>query len=133
MTFKNLNFGICRLDPGQFSAPYHFHRYSEELFFIISGSATLRTPGSTEVVTAGELIFFETDETGAHQLYNHTEEECVYLDVRTYMGHDICEYPDSNKILIAPSMTVFSKRDETGYFDGEEGIADRWAELTAGE
>lgn len=40
----NLNFDLRQLNPGQYSAPYHFHRYAEELFMIVSGSATLRTP-----------------------------------------------------------------------------------------
>lgn len=38
---ENLNFDLRQLDPDQFSAPYHFHRYAEELFMILSGSATL--------------------------------------------------------------------------------------------
>jgi len=37
---KNLNFDLRQLDPGQFSAPYHFHRFAEELFMIIVGSVT---------------------------------------------------------------------------------------------
>lgn len=40
---ENLNFDIRKLNPGEFSSPYHFHRYAEELFMIISGSATLRS------------------------------------------------------------------------------------------
>ena len=38
-----LNFDVRQLNPGQYCAAYHFHRYAEELFMIISGSATLRT------------------------------------------------------------------------------------------
>ena len=34
-----LNFDLRRLDSGQYNAPYHFHRYAEELFLILSGSA----------------------------------------------------------------------------------------------
>ena len=83
---ENLNFDLRQLNPGQFSAPYHFHRYAEELFMIISGSATLRTPDGLEVVKSGDLIFFEKGETGAHQLYNHTTKVCIYLDIRTYIA-----------------------------------------------
>jgi len=63
---QNLNFDLRLLSPGQFSAPYHFHRYAEELFMILSGSLTLRTPKGLEIATAGDLIFFEMGETGAH-------------------------------------------------------------------
>ncbi len=41
---ENLNFDLRQLAPGKYSAPYHFHRHAEELFMMISGSTTLRTP-----------------------------------------------------------------------------------------
>jgi uncharacterized cupin superfamily protein len=126
---ENLNFDFRKLNPGQFSTPYHFHRYAEELFLIVSGSATLRTPKGLEVVNSGDLLFFEKGETGAHQLYNHTNEPCVYLDIRTYLGYDIAEYPDSNKILLAPSFEIFDKDAQVGYFRGEENIKDRWSRI----
>ncbi len=40
---RYLNFDLRLLNPGQFSAPYHSHRFAEELFMIISGSLTLIT------------------------------------------------------------------------------------------
>jgi uncharacterized cupin superfamily protein len=126
---ENLNFDFRQLNPDQYSAPYHFHRYAEELFLIISGSATMRTPNGLEIVYSGDLIFFEKGETGAHQLYNHTTEPCVYLDIRTYIGYDVAEYPDSDKILIAPSFEIFRKDSKTGYFEGETNIKDKWKRI----
>ncbi len=126
---QNLNFDLRQLNPGQYSAPYHFHRYAEELFMIISGSVTLRTPTGLEVVDSGDLMFFEMGETGAHQLYNHTTEVCVYLDVRTYIGYDVCGYPDSNKILLAPSFEIFDRDSQLNYFEGEENIQDKWKQI----
>jgi len=126
---QNLNFDIRQLSPGQYSAPYHFHRYAEELFMIISGTATLRTSDGLEVVNAGDLIFFEIGETGAHQLFNHSEEPCTYLDIRTYIGYDVAEYPDSNKIFMAPSYEIFNKDTKVNYFEGEEDIQAKWEEL----
>ncbi|PRY90340.1 Cupin domain-containing protein [Marinilabilia salmonicolor] len=126
---ENLNFDLRQLNPDEFSAPYHFHRYAEELFMILSGSATLRTPDGLEIVNVGDLMFFEKGETGAHQLYNHTEESCVYLDIRTYIGYDIAEYPDSDKILIAPSFEIFNKNSQAGYFDGEKSVKDIWKQI----
>ena len=124
-----LNFDLRQLNQGQYCAAYHFHRYTEELFMIISGSATLRTPKGLEVVNGGDLIFFETGETGAHQLYNHTAEPCIYLDVRTFIGHDVCEYPDSGKIFLVPSYEIFDKNAQLKYFDGEENIRDKWKQI----
>ena len=123
---KNLNFDLRLLNPGQFSAPYHFHRFAEELFMIISGSVTLRTPDGFNIVSSGDIIFFEIGESGAHQLYNHTTDPCTYLDIRSYIGYDVCEYPDSNKILLAPSFEIFKKESKTTYFEGEHEILKTW-------
>ncbi|MFV0483541.1 MAG: hypothetical protein ACK5MG_05540, partial [Bacteroidales bacterium] len=96
----------------------------------ISGSATLRTPKGLEEVKGGDLIFFEKGESGAHQLYNHTQEPCTYLDIRTFIGHDIAEYPDSDKIFIVPSYEIFKKDSQVGYFEGEENVKEKWDELS---
>ena len=126
---QNLNFDLRQLNPGQYSAPYHFHRYAEELFMIISGSATLRTPNGLEIVNSGDLIFFDMGETGAHQLYNHTTDNCTFLDIRTYIGFDVCEYPDSNKLFIAPTYEIFDKDSQVSYFHGEENIIEKWKQV----
>jgi uncharacterized cupin superfamily protein len=126
---KNLNFDLRMLNPGQYSAPYHSHRYAEELFMIISGSITLRTPDGLEIVSPGDLIFFEMGDSGAHQFYNHTTEPCTYLDIRTFTGFDICDYPDSGKILIDPSFEIFKKEDRTKYFEGETEVRKKWDDL----
>jgi len=126
---QNLNFDLRLLNPGQFSAPYHFHRNAEELFMVVSGSMTLRTPDGNSIVSSGDLVFFEMGETGAHQFFNHGTEPCIYLDVRTFIGFDVCEYPDSGKLLLAPSFEVFEKDSQVGYFHGEENILEKWEEI----
>jgi len=123
---KNLNFDLRLLNPQEFSSPYHFHRNAEELFMVISGSMTVRTPNCLEVLNTGDLVFFEMGESGAHQVYNHCTEPCTYLDIRTFYGADICEYPDSGKTLVAPSMQVFEKESKVSYFKGEENILEKW-------
>jgi uncharacterized cupin superfamily protein len=128
---QNLNFDLRLLNPGQFSAPYHFHRCAEELFLVLSGSMTLRSPNGLEIVTPGDMVFFEMGESGAHQFFNHSTEPCTYLDVRTFIGYDVCEYPDSEKILLAPSMEIFAKESKVGYFHGEENILEKWNEIRA--
>ena len=126
---KNLNFDLRLLNPGQFSSPYHFHRNAEELFMVISGSMTVRTTNGLEIMTTGDMVFFEMGETGAHQVYNHGTEPCTYLDIRTFTGTDICEYPDSGKTLVIPSMQVFEKDSKVSYFKGEENMLEKWNEV----
>lgn len=121
-----LNFDLRKLNPHQFNAPYHFHRYAEELFLMLSGTATLRTSNGFQTVYEGDILFFEAGETGAHQLYNHAEEPCTYLDMRSYVGYDVCEYPDSDKIILIPNGETFRKSEQHPYFDGEKDVKDIW-------
>ncbi|TFG71931.1 MAG: cupin domain-containing protein, partial [Anaerolineales bacterium] len=69
-----LHFDMMVLPSDKFSYPYHSHRNAEELFYIIEGAATLRTPLGIETVHQGDLLHFEQGAAGAHQLYNHTYE-----------------------------------------------------------
>ena len=126
---KQLVFDIRSLRPGKYSFPYHFHHNAEELMVILSGSLMLRTPDEFQELNTGDIVFFETGKTGAHQFFNHTKIPCTYLDIRTAFGTDVCEYPDSEKINILPHFNVFKKGDEADYFDGEENVDDKWKEI----
>ena len=123
---KYIRFDVRSLDPDKYSYPYHFHRAAEELFIILSGEATLRTPQGFEKVAKGDMLFFEEGPTGAHQLHNHTALPCVYVDIRTVHGIDVCEYPDSGKVNILPQRDIFEASSKVDYFTGEENVADKW-------
>jgi uncharacterized cupin superfamily protein len=123
---KRLIFDFRALDPGKFSFPYHFHRNAEELFFIVAGRCSLRTPEGIRPVKAGDLIYFESSPEGAHQLYNDSEEPCVYLDVRTFDGMDVTEYPDSDKVALLPGLEVFKMDSRVDYFEGETETKKIW-------
>jgi uncharacterized cupin superfamily protein len=64
--------------------------------------------------------------TGAHQLYNHTSASCRYLDLRTSVGLDVCEYPDSNKVNIMPYRKIFETSNEVDYYKNEEKVREKW-------
>ena len=123
---KKLQFDVRSLFPGKFSFPYHFHRNAEELFVIFEGEATLRSPDSFQKISKGDIVFFEEGPAGAHQLYNHTDSPCVYLDIRTITGIDVCEYPDSGKINILPYMEIFNTSSRVNYYSGEEDVRKKW-------
>ena len=123
---KYLHFDIKSLFPGKFSYPYHFHRNAEELFIILEGEATLRSPEGYQTISKGDIIFFEEGSFGAHQLYNHSDDPLIYLDLRTKANVDVCEYPDSKKINILPAMNIFEEGSNVSYYTGEEGVKDKW-------
>ena len=123
---KYLHFDIRSLPPGKFSFPYHFHRNAEELFVIFDGEATLRSPEGFSKLAKGDVIFFEEGPAGTHQLYNHGQSDCVYLDIRTRANVDVCEYPDSNKINILPMLDIFKEASKVPYYTDEENVREKW-------
>lgn len=123
---KHLFFHVRSLEPGKYSCPYHFHRNAEELFVILSGKVMLRTPKEFVELNEGDIVFFEIGPEGAHQLYNHTEKPCKYLDLKTEAGLDVCEYPDSNKINIVQNHEIYEKSNRVDYYKGEENVKEKW-------
>ena len=52
---------LYEIPPGKVAYPYHYHTKDEELFYILSGCGTLKTPQGDRVITAGEMLFFPSD------------------------------------------------------------------------
>ena len=121
-----LSFDVRSLDPGKYSYPYHSHRNAEELMVVLEGKAMLRTPDGFREVTKGDILFFEKGPSGAHQLHNHTDDACIYLDIRTKAQIDVCDYPDSGKVNILPYREIFKSSQKTQYFEGEDNVAEKW-------
>jgi uncharacterized cupin superfamily protein len=126
---KHFVFDLRKLDTGKYSFPYHFHHNAEELIMIISGSMTIRTSKGFEIVKKDQIVFFETGEKGVHQFYNHCTEPCIYLDIRSTVGIDVCEYPDSGKIKVTQINEVFEKQSHVDYNKGEENVQMIWDKL----
>jgi len=120
-------FDIKTIGPGKFSYPYHFHYNCEEILVVLKGCMTLRTPDGFQKLAESDIVFFEKGSSGAHQLYNDTNESCTYLDIKSQKELDVCEYPDSDKINIMNDVIKISlKGDEVDYFYGEENVHDTW-------
>ena len=106
---RELGFNVSILEPGCFSCPYHFHHAEEELFLVLQGEATLRTPEGFRVMKAGELAFFPTGPGGSHQFYNHTDEPCRVFGLSNKSKVEVCEYPDSEKVSSGGARKLRSK------------------------
>ena len=61
-----------------------------------------------------------------HQFYNQDSIPCTYLDIKTVVGLDVCEYPDSGKINISPFNEIFVKDSQVDYFKGEDNVDEIW-------
>jgi uncharacterized cupin superfamily protein len=119
---EQCNVSVYEIPPGKSAYPYHYHLRNEEVFYIISGTGILKTPGEERVVSCGELIYFPANENGAHKLTNASETETlVYIDFDTRNEIDVCFYPDSEKIGIWGKgiNKTFRNNQFVNYYDGE--------------
>ena len=111
------------IPPGKSNFPYHYHTANEEVFHIISGQGTLRTPEGEKIVSEGDVIVMPANENGAHKLINTSNAPLTYLEVKTATTPEICVHADSEKaILIAPPKffgKTFKINSEINYLDGE--------------
>jgi uncharacterized cupin superfamily protein len=113
---------VNEIPPGKSAYPYHYHTQNEEVYYIISGSGTLKTPSGDRAVSAGDFLFFPADESGAHKLTNASESEMlVYIDFDTKNDIDIAFYPDSGKIGIWGKgiNQLYKVSDKVDYYENE--------------
>lgn len=109
------------LMPGKANYPYHYHSGMEEVFYIISGTATLKTPDGDKIVTEGDVIVLPANANGAHQLTNTSDEVLVYLDIDTASSPEVVFYPDKGdfRILTPTVQKNFSLENEVNFLRNE--------------
>ena len=112
---------VYEVPPGKSPYPYHYHLKDEETFYILKGTALLRTPEGERQVGAGDLLFFPTGPEGAHKLTNTSREPLVYIDFDVVHDPDLTVYPDSGKIGVwgKDVNRVFFLEDAADYYAGE--------------
>ena len=119
---KHLGYSYDIVPPGKRSCPFHSHRGEEEMFLILRGTGTLRYGSETRKLRAGDVICCPTGgpET-AHQIVNDSDEELRFLSISTMVYPEICEYPDSGKVMAYDRQwhQVTRAGDSLDYWEGE--------------
>lgn len=114
-----LGYGIARLARGQAFCPMHWHTREEELFVVMAGTPTLRTPRGTFSLRPGDAVAFRTDAGGAHRISNDSDTEAIVLMIANADPGDVCYYPDSRKFVIEATGTLVEDHPQLDYFHGE--------------
>jgi uncharacterized cupin superfamily protein len=96
---RKLGASVDTLPPGKRSCPYHLHHAQEEMFIVLAGSGTLRVAGQELPLKAGDVIFIPPGPEYPHQIINTSDAPLSYVSVSTQETPEICEYPDSGKLL----------------------------------
>ena len=116
---RNLGYRLIRLAPGNASYPIHSHHFGEEMFYVMEGTCTLKTPRGNLTVTQEDFIAFPPGQSGAHKFVNEGQASCTLLAVGTQLPHDVSEYPDSDKIFPYAAGRIFRKSEHLSYWDSE--------------
>ena len=70
-------------------------------------------------VKPGDTIAYPAGTGIAHQFINRSDAPFVYLAVSNKVKGDVCEYPDSNKILVRGRRMMLRREPQLEYFEGE--------------
>ncbi len=119
---KGLSVCVYEIPPQKAAYPYHYHMQNEEVFYILSGCGLLKAPEGERPVSAGDFLYFQASESGAHKLINASETEpLIYIDFDTNCPLDVAFYPDSNKVGIFGKglKQLYRVKDQAEYYDGE--------------
>jgi uncharacterized cupin superfamily protein len=109
---------LDKLAPGESGCPFHYHAAQWELFYILSGSATVRANAEKEILRAGDVVL-QAPGT-AHQIINASAtEDLTFFLIADNPPVDYWHYPDSNKWGL-PAPRKFFRPDDLDYWDGEE-------------
>jgi Uncharacterized conserved protein, contains double-stranded beta-helix domain len=109
--------------PGKSNYPFHYHNYSEEVFYIISGQGIIETNEGNFPISAGSMIFCPAGADGAHKITNTSDTAPLcYIDIDTVPKTDMCIYPKTGKIGVYTHdgfNNVYKLDSGVGYYDGE--------------
>jgi uncharacterized cupin superfamily protein len=95
---KELGASLHELLPGSTGFNLHAHYGMEELFFVLSGTPTLRTADAEEELAPGDVVFCPRGIAGLHTFTNPTEATARVLAVSTNPIPEVVVYPELGKI-----------------------------------
>lgn len=126
---KKLGYSITIVPPGKRVCPFHNHHVAEEMFLILEGNGTLRFGEEEYPIKAFDVIACPPGgREVAHQIINTSSRDLKYFCLGTTEASDICEYPDSDKMLAMagkpgkkPSFRHIARMSQAAdYFEGEK-------------
>ena len=110
-----LGASLIELLPGAPGGALHMHYGVEEMFFVLSGRPTVRTPEGEEHLAPGDVVYFAEGRDGLHTFGNPTDEPVRMLGVSTKRFPDVVAYPERGVAWVAtrhPERPVEDSADE---------------------
>jgi uncharacterized cupin superfamily protein len=122
-----LGASLIELLPGMPGGPLHMHYGVEEMFFVLSGTPTVRTPEREHELAPGDVVYFPEGPEGLHTFFNPSTEPVRLLGISSKRFPDVVAYPERGVAWVA---TRHPERPVPE--GGDEGIIARF-ELPDGE
>lgn len=100
---------FVEVEPGNTAYGYHWHEANEEVFYIISGEASVKTENGEIRLKQGDAVFFPADIKGSHVISNPSAtEKLVYLDFGTAERPDIVHFTGTQSgMAVSADGTVY--------------------------
>ena len=109
--------------PGQRLCPLHYHMVEEEHALILEGEVTLLLGEEHHPMKPGDYVCFPAGQKTGHSFLNSGTGPCSYLVIGEHSPHDVCVYPDSNKVAVnalRSRESIFDRSAVRNYWDGEQ-------------
>jgi uncharacterized cupin superfamily protein len=117
---RKIGIAYEELPPGRQSVTFHYHLLEEEHIIALKGEATLRLGEKRYRIKAGDYVAFPAGQRAGHCLVNDSGAPFLFIIIGDHNPHDVCIYPDSNKISIrAFDRAIVRNGERLDYWDGE--------------
>jgi uncharacterized cupin superfamily protein len=87
--------------PGAPDTALHMHYGVEEMFFVLNGTPTVRTPDGEEQLAPGDVVYFPEGPEGLHTFSNPSDKPARMLAISTKRFPDVVAYPERGVAWVA--------------------------------
>lgn len=100
---------FVEVEPGNYAYGYHYHEANEEVFYIISGEASVKTENGKIHLKEGDAVCFPANIAGSHVISNPSKtEKLVYLDFGTTNLPDIVHFTGTNSGMAISKSGIYN-------------------------
>ncbi|HEY2072573.1 MAG TPA: cupin domain-containing protein [Gaiellaceae bacterium] len=96
-----LGASLWELEPGAPSSAMHMHYGVEEMFFVLSGTPTVRTPDGEEQLAPGDVVYFPEGREGLHDFSNASDDAARIIGISSKRFPDVVAYPEAGYAWVA--------------------------------
>ena len=96
-----LGASLFELLPGAPGWALHMHYGVEEMFFVLAGTPTVRTPEGEETLAPGDVVYFPEGVDGLHDFSNPADEPARIIGISSKRFPDVVAYPEYGYAWVA--------------------------------